>query len=48
MLHHLHYYEGKIKKVFSRRNFFVFITQNIFPHLVQKSLRLIGAFMKEK
>ena len=35
-------------KVFSRRNFFGFIAQNIFPHLVQKSLRLIGAFMKEK
>ena len=39
MLHHLHYYEGKINKVFSLRNFFVFIAQNIFPHLVQKSLR---------
>ena len=39
---------GKIKKVLSRLNFFVFLRKNIFPHLVQKSFRLIGAFIKEK
>ena len=28
--------------------FFFIIAQKIFPYLTQKSLRLIGAFMKEK
>ena len=28
--------------------FYVFIGQKIFPYLAQKSLRVIGAFMKEK